>query len=159
MFLLAACLGPPPAPTVGQPCPDFTLPDLRGTPFRLSDHRGKVVLINFWATWCPPCVEEMPSLERLHRALEEKGLVVLAPSVDDSVEAIEAFREEHGLSFTVLHDRGADVSHAYQTFKYPETYVVDRNGILRWKFIGPRDWIAPDLMLDLVDLIKEDGGN
>ncbi len=157
VVLLTTCVEQPPAPTIGQPIPDFELTDLQGNPFRLSEHRDKVVLINFWATWCPPCIDEMPSLERLHRALNEKGLEIVAVSVDDSLDEIETFRKKLGLSFTVLQDRGARISHAYQTFKYPESYLVGRDGNLAWKVVGPRDWIAPDLMLDLVAFMKSDG--
>lgn len=157
VILTVACGEKSPAPVIGQPIPDFELPDLQGNAFRLSEHRGKVVLINFWASWCPPCVEEMPSLEKLHRALDGKGLEIVGVSVDESLEDIEKFRSELNLSFTFLHDKGARVSHSYQTFKYPETYVVGGDGNLKWKIIGPRDWIAPALMLDLVALIKTTG--
>ncbi len=157
VVFVAACGGPPPAPTVGQPIPDFELPDLQGKVFHLSENREKVVLINFWATWCPPCIDEMPSLEKLHRALGEKGLEIVSVSVDDSPDKIEEFRKALGLSFTVLHDKGAKVSRAYQTFKYPESYLVGRDGNLAWKVVGPRDWIAPDLMLDLIAFLKSEG--
>jgi peroxiredoxin len=157
VVLLTACVEQQSAPVIGQPIPDFELPDLQGNVFRLSEHREKVVLINFWATWCPPCIDEMPSLEKLYRALNEKGLEIVAVSVDDSSDEIEAFRKELGLSFTVLQDKGARISHAYQTFKYPESYLVGRDGNLAWKVVGPRDWIAPDLMLDLVAFMKSDG--
>lgn len=142
-------------PVVGEPVPDMVLPDLQGDTFRLSDHRGEVILINFWASWCAPCVEEMPSLERLHRALAPKGLRVVTVSVDDNLEIIERFREEHDLSFLILHDKGASVSHAFETFKYPETYIVDREGRLISKVIGARDWITPRIMVNIVGLLKE----
>jgi peroxiredoxin len=142
-------------PVVGEPIPNFDLPDLQGETVRLSDHRGEVLLINFWASWCAPCVEEMPSLERLHRALEPKGLRIVAVSVDDDRAVIERFREEHDLSFLILHDEGASVSHTFETFKYPETYIVDREGRLISKVIGARDWITPRIMVDLVGLLKE----
>jgi peroxiredoxin len=98
----------------------------------------------------------MPSLEKLHRTLGDKGLEVVAVSVDDSLDIIEQFKKEHGLTFTVVHDEGAKVAHRFQTFKFPETYVVDREGRLVWKFIGPRDWIAPSPMLDIVGLLKSE---
>ena len=142
------------APELGKPIPEIVLPDLQGQTFHLSKARGRVVLINFWASWCPPCVEEMPSLEKLHQTLREKGLDVVAVSVDDDRDIIERFKKEHGLTFTILHDEGAKVANRFQTYKFPETYVVDREGRLRWKFIGPRDWIAPSPMLDIVGLLK-----
>lgn len=143
-------------PSLGEPIPDIALPDPGGDTFRLSDLRGKVVLVNFWASWCPPCVEEMPSLEKLYRVLKDKGLEVVGVSVDESLEVIERFRNEHDLTFTILHDKGATVSHRFQTFKYPETYVVDRAGVLVAKIIGPRDWIAPAIMLEIVSLLKSE---
>jgi peroxiredoxin len=154
--LFLSCSNKVQAPEVGESFPEIALPDLQGRTFRLSETHDRVVLVNFWASWCPPCVEEMPSLERLHNTLEDKGLSVVAISVDDSRDVIERFREEHGLSFTILHDEGAKVAHRFQTFKFPETYVIDRQGRLVWKIIGPRDWIAPSPMLDIVGLLKSD---
>lgn len=154
-FLLAAgCTEKKAAPVLGQRVPEIVLPDLEGNTFRLSQLRGKVVLVNFWASWCPPCVDEMPSLEKLHKALGAKGLEVVAISVDDSTEVIEKFKRENGLSFTMLFDKDAKVAHGFETFKYPETYIVDRDGILLSKIVGPRDWIAPAIMLEVVDLLK-----
>jgi peroxiredoxin len=153
--MLSACGDKADAPAVGQPAPDFALPDLEGRIFRLSEQRGKVVLINFWASWCPPCVEEMPSLLKLHQELEGQGLEVVAVSVDDTLDIIKEFKQEHGLSFTILHDEGAKVSHQYQTFMYPESYVVDVEGILKWKVVGPRDWLAPNVMVNVVALAKK----
>ena len=144
------------APIVGQPVSEIVLPDLEGRDFRLSELRGKIVLINFWASWCPPCVDEMPSLERLHRALQHKGLEVVAISVDDSIEVIERFRRENDLSFTMLFDEDAKVAHGFQTFKYPETYIVDRDGRLLSKIVGPRNWITPAIVLEVVGLLKSD---
>lgn len=151
-----ACGERRPAPTVGQPVPDFAVPSLDGTTVQLSDYRGHVVVVNFWATWCPPCVDEMPSLERLQKALGPKGLKILALSVDHSREDILQFKQEHALSLDILHDEGARVARSYQTFKYPETYIVDPSGILVAKVIGPRDWIAPRVIRELVELLKED---
>jgi peroxiredoxin len=141
-------------PIVGEPVPEIVLPDLEGKTFRLSQLRGKVVLLNFWASWCPPCVDEMPSLEKLHRALQAKGLEVVAISVDDSMEVIENFKKEYNLSFRMLFDKDAKVAHGFETFKYPETYIVDRDGILLSKIVGPRDWITPAIMLEVVGLLK-----
>ena len=144
-------------PQIGAPVPDFTLPDLAGKQVRLGDYRGKVVILNFWGTFCPPCVEEMPSLEKLYRALRAKGLEVVAVSVDESVSDIEAFRDRFGLSFLILHDKDARVAKAYQTFKYPETYVVDRDGKLVSKAIGAVDWIDPPLIHRFVGLLGTNG--
>ena len=149
---LAGC-APPRVPQIGQPLPEVALPDLEGRIVRLSDFRGKVVIVNFWASWCPPCLAEMPSLEKLYRALNAKGLEVVAISVDEDPSVIRAYRRDLGVTFPVLHDKGARVSHAFQTFKYPETYVVDRDGKLVMKMIGAVDWVEPLAIHRFVELL------
>ena len=148
-----SCKGNPGA-QVGAPVPGFTLPDLEGRMHALDELRGKVVVLNYWATWCPPCIEEMPSLEKLHEALASKGLAVVAVSVDERFSDIERFVDEWNLTFTVLHDDGMKVSRSYQTFKYPETYIIDRTGRLKSKVVGARDWVAPSVIRDLVALLN-----
>jgi cytochrome c biogenesis protein CcmG/thiol:disulfide interchange protein DsbE len=145
-----------PGPQVGQPVPDFELPDLDGHAKRLSEFRGKVVVLNYWATWCPPCVDEMPSLEKLHQSLSDKGLAVVGISVDERFSDIVDFVKTYGLTFTILHDNGRKVARSYQSFKYPETYIIDREGRLQSKVIGPRNWVAPSVIRDLVELLKEE---
>ncbi|MDF1564951.1 MAG: redoxin domain-containing protein [Deltaproteobacteria bacterium] len=122
---------------------EFTLKDLTGTPVSLTDYRGKTVFVNFWATWCPPCVEELPSILRLHQALEQSGFVVLAISEDDSVGDVRKFFSGNLPPFPVLMDEGQKVTRAWGTVKFPETYVVDPDGRVVAKFIGPRDWASP----------------
>jgi peroxiredoxin len=138
-----------------MPAPDFTLPDLEGKLKNLADFRGRVVVLNFWATWCPPCIDEMPSLERLHQAMADRGVAVIAVSVDERFSDVPAFVEKFDLTFSVLYDEGKKVSRKYQTFKYPETYILDREGRLKSKVVGPRDWAAPTVIRDMVDLLKE----
>ena len=147
------CQPPLKAPAVGAPLPDFALTDLEGKTHRLAEYRGQVVVVNFWATWCPPCVEEMPSLEKLHRALEAKGLKVLAISVDQRTTDVARFRREHDLTFTILHDKDKKVAESYLTFKYPETYILDREGKLTWKVIGGTDWVSPINIHNFVQLL------
>lgn len=147
-----------PGPQVGEPVPDFELPDLDGKARRLADFRGKVVVLNYWATWCPPCVDEMPSLEKLHRSLAERGLAVVAISVDERFSDIVDFVKSYGVTFTILHDNGRKVARSYQSFKYPETYIIDRDGRLQSKVIGPRDWVAPSVIRDMVELLREEPG-
>ena len=163
LFLLlglvaSACVDPAKIPTIGQPVPEVTLPDLEGGTVRLSDFRGDVVVLNFWATWCPPCVEEMPSLQRLQQALGKKGLQVLAAAVDENLEDVASFREKHDLSLPILHDRGGRIARRFSTFKYPETYVVDRDGNLVAKIIGPQDWVSPTVIRDFVRLLRNEDG-
>ncbi len=145
-----------PGPQVGMPAPGFTLPDLEGKLHGLAGFRGRVVVLNFWATWCPPCIDEMPSLERLHQALADQGVAVIAVSVDERFSDVPAFVQKFDLTFSVLYDEGKKVSRKYQTFKYPETYILDREGRLKSKVVGPRDWAAPTVIRDMVELLKEE---
>lgn len=156
LALLVSCADPGTIPTIGQPVADVAFVDLEGNSVRLSDYRGEVVLLNFWATWCPPCVDEMPSLQKLQKALGDKGLRVLAVSVDERLEDVERFQEELQLTLPILHDPGAKVAHSFATFKYPETYILDRDGVLVSKVIGPRDWIAPVVIHDFVEMLRAD---
>src|SRR5215470_14888475 len=111
----------------GIPAPAFKLPALSGSDMELASFRGQLVVLNIWATWCAPCVQEMPSLERLHRALGGEGLVVLSVSVDEDEKDLRRFVTEHGLTFPVLRDPGGRLAaDAYHTTGYPETFVIDR---------------------------------
>ena len=112
----------------------------------LADYRGKVVVLNFWATWCPPCVEEMPSLVELQQRLKDKGVIVLAVSLDADEAAYHKFLKDHGVNLITVRDPDLKSSTLYGTFKYPETYIIDRSGILRRKFIGAVNWNDPEVM-------------
>lgn len=131
---------------IGKPAPDFTVKDSE-TQVSLHDLRGKVVVLNFWATWCPPCVEEMPSLIAMQKQMKDR-VTVLAVSTDESATAYRQFVADNKLSPTLLTVRDGDQrSNAlYGSFRYPETYVIDRNGVLRRKFIGPVDWTKPEII-------------
>ncbi|MGC9225107.1 MAG: TlpA family protein disulfide reductase [Terracidiphilus sp.] len=140
--LLVACnRGSRPSQT-GVTAPDFTLSD-GTTTIHLADYRGKVVLLNFWATWCMPCVEEMPSLLALHH--EQPNLVILAVSVDDDPGAYARFIVRHHIDFTTVRDAGESVPKLYHTDMWPETYVIDRKGIIRRKFVGSQEWTSPEI--------------
>jgi len=131
--------------TEGTPAPPLRLPALQDGEMDLGSFRGRVVLVNFWATWCPPCVEEMPSLERLHRALAGQGLVVLGVSVDDDGAALEAFVRRAGVTFPILRDPGGrGPTAAWRTTGWPETFVVDRTGRIVRKIVGPARWDTPE---------------
>jgi len=128
----------------GDRAPEFRLPDRDGRYVKLSDLRGKVVMVHFWATWCPPCVEEIPTVARLNKELTAKDFVLLAVSVDEGgSQAVNAFLLRNGLDVPVLFDPDRSTAARYGTFKFPETYIVDREGIVRYKVIGPRDWSNP----------------
>jgi len=126
----------------GRRAPTFALADLSGGRHALEDLRGQVVLVNFWATWCKPCEDEMPAMERLYQQLRGQGFELLAVSVDDETAPVEEFSGRLGLSFPILHDAAKEVSRDYQSVRYPESFLIDRDGILVERYIGPREWDA-----------------
>ena len=128
----------------GGTAPGFRLPALAGGDTELASLRGRWVLVNFWATWCPPCVQEMPSLERLHRTLGPAGLVVLGVSADEDEGALRRFLAQNPVSFPVLRDPGGRLAaSAYRTTGYPETFLIDPDGVLRESYVGPAEWDTP----------------
>ncbi|HEY7601762.1 MAG TPA: TlpA disulfide reductase family protein [Methylomirabilota bacterium] len=124
--------------------PDIELPELGGRPARLRDHHGRVVVLNFWATWCAPCRDEMPALQGLAQELGPEGLAVVGVNVKEPPAKVEAFVREHGLRFPVLLDADGRAGQAYQVFALPATFVVDRRGALVGTVLGSRDWAGPD---------------
>ncbi|HET9409805.1 MAG TPA: TlpA disulfide reductase family protein [Candidatus Sulfotelmatobacter sp.] len=131
-------------PRVGAPAPDFTVRDADRS-VTLSQYRGQVLVLNFWATWCAPCVEEIPSLVQLQRQMKAKGVTVLAISVDVDQAAYQKFIKDHNVNLLTVRDAEQKTNTLYGTFKFPETYVIDRDGIMRRKFLGPIDWTARDV--------------
>jgi peroxiredoxin len=119
---------------------DFTLAMADGTSFRLSDHRGHVVLVNFWATWCPPCREEMPALERLYRQHKDRGLVLVAVSIDADPKLVPPYVRASKLTFPVALDPKAEVANKYGVRALPSSFVVDRQGAMAALALGPRVW-------------------
>ena len=119
---------------------DFTLPRLDGTACRLRDHHGKVVLVNFWATWCPPCLAEMPAMERLWQQHRDGDFVMVAISVDADPAKVAAFVAEHKLTFPIVLDPKMQVAGAYGVRALPSSFLVDRVGNLAGLAIGPRPW-------------------
>jgi cytochrome c biogenesis protein CcmG, thiol:disulfide interchange protein DsbE len=142
--------------TVGKEAPDFVLPNLEDKNVRLSDYRGKVVFLNFWATWCKPCREEMPSMDVLYKNFEREGLVVLAVSIDrvTTKKDIPPFISSMNLTFPVLVDSWGQTDKRYKLMGVPETYIIDQQGILREKIIGPRDWSVLDNLQTITGLLK-----
>jgi len=133
-------------PTVaGKTAQDFPT-EIAGKPGRLSDLRGKVVVLNFWATWCPPCVEETPALNRLQKHIESRGGVVLGVSVDEDPAAYEKFLKEQGINFPTFREPTRKLALDYGTPVFPDTYVIDRKGKIARKFFGPQQWDSPDLL-------------
>lgn len=141
---------------VGKEAPDFALTDLNEKPVRLSDFRGKVVFLNFWATWCAPCREEMPSMEVLHKNFEKDGLVILAVSIDrvTTTKDIPPFVKGMNLTFPVLIDSWGKTDKPYKRMGVPETFIIDQQGVIREIVIGPRDWTRIDNLTTLTTLLK-----
>jgi cytochrome c biogenesis protein CcmG, thiol:disulfide interchange protein DsbE len=138
---------------IGGQAPGFDATDLRtNRPTTIADYRGKVVLLNIWATWCPPCREEMPSMERLQKKLAGTDFRIAAVSVDgDSyypaatkgANDIMAFANQLGLTFDILHDPSGAIRRSYDIFGVPESFLIDRDGVIVKRVIGAADWDAP----------------
>lgn len=136
----------------GSEAPGFTVTNMAGEEVSLDDYRGKVLLINVWATWCPPCKEEMPSMQRLYEQLDDPDFEILAISVDAPAGQedaygrpggdLEAFAEDYGLTFTILHNPSGSIQRTYQTTGVPESFIVGRDGVIYKKVAGPTDWDA-----------------
>ncbi len=131
----AATNAPAPAPVVAAPAPDFELDTVDGEAIRLSDLRGKVVAVNFWATWCSPCRLEMPDLQARADAFGDR-LAVLGVNFDETPAEVKTFRDEVGVRFPLLMDPGAVVQHLYRVVGYPTTYFIDSEGIIRFQHLG-----------------------
>lgn len=141
---------------VGKPPPDFTFPDLSGERVSLADHRGKVVLVNIWATWCPPCVKEMPSMEELYQRLQKYDFEILAVSVDVlGRKAVAPFMKKNQLTFPALLDSDGSISLSYGTTGVPESFIIDKEGNLANKIIGPINWASPAVVRLIRDLIDQ----
>ena len=136
---------------IGEAAPDFSVKDSDHT-ITLNQYRGQVVVLNFWASWCGPCIEETPSLVRMQDRMRDKGVTVLAVSIDEDDAAYHRFLKSFGVNFVTVRDPDQKVSGMYGTFGWPETYLIDRQGVVRRKFIGPVDWTSPDIVQALTRL-------
>ena len=142
LTLLAACnRGAHPAQT-GKVAPDFTVSD-GTTTVHLASYRGKVVLLNFWASWCGPCQEELPSLLELHHMMP--SVVILGVSIDDDPVAYSTFLARYHVDFITVRDANESSPKLFHTDMWPETYVIDRKGIIRSKLVGAQDWTSPEM--------------
>jgi len=139
------------------PAIDFTLTDLDGYYIALSDFKGKVVFLNFFATWCPPCRDEMPSMQKLHEELDGEDFVMVAVSVDKgSIQSVKDFIEKNNYTFKVLHDKKGEAAYNYNVRSIPATYLIDKNGIIAGRIIGSRDWMEPRIVKHLRELVVVD---
>lgn len=137
----------------GAPAPEFTATNLAGETVHLSDYRGRVVLVNIWATWCAPCRSEMPSMQDLYEDLKDTDFEILAVSIDAAPGQVDeggrpggdlrAFADDLGLTFPILHDPSGRIQQVYQTTGVPETFLVGRDGLIYKKVAGGTDWAAP----------------
>jgi cytochrome c biogenesis protein CcmG/thiol:disulfide interchange protein DsbE len=142
------------ASMAGRTPQDFPF-QVDGRSMHLADYKGKVVVLNFWASWCPPCVEETPSLVQLQQAIAPQGGVVLGVSVDEDMDAYNKFVQEKQLNFPTFVDVSKKLAPEYGTSMYPETYLIDRNGKLARKIVGPQDWQSPEIMSSIEVLLNQ----
>jgi peroxiredoxin len=138
----------------GRTADDFKM-DLNGKPGHLSDLRGKVVILNFWASWCGPCVEETPALIALQQRIAPRNGVVVGVSVDDDAAAYAKFVKDQGINFPTMNDPSAKIAHEYGSSMWPETYVIDRKGKIARKIIGPQDWNSPEMLVYFDNLLAK----
>jgi peroxiredoxin len=140
----------------GTPAPDFTFPGLDGKKVSLSDYKGKVVLVNIWATWCSPCVTEMPSMEKLYQKFKGENFEILAVSIDEpGLKAVAPFMKKSGLTFPALIDTEGAIKSVYGVTGIPESFIIDKQGILIKKIVGPVDWAATNVFRFFSDLIQK----
>jgi peroxiredoxin len=143
LLVAAACSGDarPSSGAVGEPAPEYAAPTLDGEMLALGDLRGQVVMLNIWATWCPPCRDEMPGLEALQQQYADQGLQVVGVSIDgrNAAGEVRHFLESNGITFTILHDADERVTRTFRTMGVPETYLIDREGRVVKRWIGKID--------------------
>ena len=143
-------------PAMGSPAPEFQLIDLQGNWQALPDYHGKVVLLNFWATWCGPCRVEMPSMESLYQDLKDEDFAILAISSDPQGSIVtRPFVESQGLTFPILHDSDYQVSGSYGVRTLPMSFLIDRNGTLTHRVFGAREWNSPQARELIRGLLRE----
>jgi peroxiredoxin len=144
------------SPQEGFLAPGFTLPDLAGASFTLSDFKGEVVLVNIWATWCGPCRREIPSLERLYQSRKSRGLEILAVSVDKTAPSkVASFAAQYRMSFPVLLDPRGEVANRYWARAIPSSFLVDRKGVIRWTVRGTREWDDAQALAKIDQLLSQ----
>jgi len=154
-LLLFACGQAPPVLNVGDQAPDFSLVDLQGETWTLSELKGQVVFINFWATWCPPCLEEMPSMQKLYTMLPSDKFKMLAVLNKDEMDIAELVAKQRRITIPILNDSWNNVGPKYSLTGLPETFIVNKEGKLVEKFIGPVKWDAPQYYQMIMKYINQ----
>ncbi len=153
--LLAAGCGESPVAGVGKPAPGFDTLDMQGNVWSLSKHRGQVVFLNFWATWCEPCREEMPSMQRLYAKLPKDRFKMIALYNKDRPAVVKNFVAKLGITIPILDDEQNIIGERYGLTGLPETFIIDKQGVIREKFIGPAEWDSPEVIAMLTKYINE----
>ncbi len=131
---------------------DFSLPDMDGKMHRLAGYRGKVVIVNFWATWCPPCRFELPSMEKAYAIFKEKGVVMLAINVGEDSDTIFSFTADYPVTFPLLLDKSGDVINNYPVIGLPTSFIINPQGQIVYRVIGSREWTDPELINKIIQL-------
>ena len=145
LLLLSGCYSRGTRPSrIGNNAPDFIVKDADRT-VKLSDYRGQVVVLNFWASWCPPCIQETPSLVQMQARLKDKGVVVLGVSEDADEDAYHRFLQRFSVNMVTVRDPSAKTKGLYGTVLIPETFIIDRKGVVRRKFVSAVDWNTPEI--------------
>jgi len=139
----------------GKKAPEFTVNDLSGKKVSLSSFKGKPILLNFWATWCPYCREERPYLNALYKEYKDRGLIIIAVSIDKSAEIVRSYLKRVPADFVILHDNSNEAASAYGVYSLPTNFLIDRKGVIKYKFIGLRDWTDKESKKIIETLIKE----
>ena len=155
VLFIAACGQGPKVASVGKPAPDFSLVDRNGKIWTLSELKGQVVFVNFWATWCPPCREEMPSMQRLYTLLPKDKFKMLAILNKDNPAVADDFAAKFGITMPILDDQDNQIGPKYGLTGIPETFIVDKQGVLREKFIGGAQWDSPGFRQLMMNYIHQ----
>ena len=136
-----------------QKAPEFSLKDVNGRTVTLASLKGKVVLLNFWATWCPPCLSEMPKFNALYKEMKGRGLEIVAISADRSADYLKDYISKNSLEFKVLYDEDRSVLKRYKVFSMPTTFLIDKNGVIVEKFFGEYDWTDREITQKIEKLL------
>jgi len=134
--------------------PAYTINDLQGVKRSLSDHKGKVILLNFWATWCPPCREEMPAMQRMWERYKDQGFVIIAPSADYDAKLAEDYLKEYGLTFPALHDPAGDLSNLYGVEAFPMSFLINHKGMVEASVVGRMEWDTDEAIFVVEHLLE-----